>query len=93
MKENPISIVKKLNATIYDDLDTSTSKEIDLCIAGVGISAYLQHAYSYLQTNLPTSVDFERCFSAAVYLDNQICSRPSDEVLDALIFLKNYLKQ
>ena len=53
-------------------------------------SCDLQAAYSYLGTVLPTSVDGERCLSTAPYVDYKI---RSDDMLDALIFLGNYLKQ
>ena len=70
------------------DSDTQLSKEIDLFTSGCR-GEHLQAAYSYLGTILPTSVDCERCFSTAQYVDYKI---RSDDILDALIFLKNYLK-
>lgn len=106
LEEAPISIVQKLNDAIEeckspiksvnkadDDLETQLSKEIDLFVSGGVRGKYLQAAYSYLETILPTSVDCERCFSTATYVGNKIRSRLSDETLDALIFLRNYLKQ
>lgn len=102
----PISIVQKLNDAIEecksptkalnstnDDLETQLSIEIDLFVSGGIRGKCLQSAYSYLETILPTSVDCERCFSTAAYVGNKIRSRLSDETLDALIFLRNYLKQ
>ena len=38
---------------------------------------------------IPTRVDGERCFSRAPYVDYKI---HSDDMLDALILKKNYLK-
>ena len=59
------------------------NKEIDLFTSGGGRGEYLQAAYSYLGTILPTSVDCERCFSTAPFVDYKI---RSDGMLDALIF-------
>ena len=101
-KENPTSIGKQLFDAIEEwkspiksinrvtDLDTQLSKEIDLFTSEGGKGEYLQAAYSYLGTILPTSVDCERCFSMAPYVDYKI---RSDDMLNAFIFLKkNYLK-
>ena len=52
---------------------------MDLFTPGGGRGEYLQAAYSYLGTILPTSVDCERCFSTAPYVDNKI---HSDDILD-----------
>ena len=64
------------------DLDTQLSKEIYLFTSEGGRGEYLQGAYSYLGSILPTSVDCERCFSMAPYVDYKI---RSDNMLDALI--------
>ena len=101
-EKNPTSIAKKLFDAIEEcksliksinmvtDLDTWLSKEINLFTSGSGRSEYLQAANSKLGTILWTSVDCERCFSTASYVDYKI---RSDDMLDALIFLTNYLKQ
>ena len=54
------------------DLYTQLSKEIDLFTSGGGRGEHLQAAYSYLGTILSTSVDCERCFSTAPYVDYKI---------------------
>ena len=51
------------------DLGTQLSEEIDLFTSGDGRGEYLQAAYNYLGTILQTSVDCERCFSMAPYID------------------------
>ena len=107
-EENPTSIVKKLFDAIEEckspiksinrvtELDNQLSKEIDLFTSGGVRGEYLQAAYlhlhlhSYLGTILPTTVDCVRYFSTAPYVDYKI---RSDDMLDASIFLKNYLKQ
>ena len=79
LNENPTFIVKKLNAAIDDDLDTSTAKEIDFSISGGARSEYLQLAYSYLEINFPTRADCERFVSAVAYVNDRIYSRAFDD--------------
>ena len=80
--------IKSINRVT--DLDTQMSKEIDLFSSG-GSSLYVNIVYCrYFGTILPISVDCERCFSTAPYVDYKI---HSDDMLDALILLKNYLNQ
>ena len=85
--KNPIKSINKVT-----DLDTQLSKEIDLFTSGGGRGEYLQAGYSWIYI-LPTSVDFERCFSTAPYVQFKI---RSDNILDALIFrdfwIPNYPK-
>ena len=71
-------------------LDTELSEKIDLFISVGSRGEYLQAAYSYLATILPTNVDCRMCFSTVPYVGYKICS---DDILDALICVKNYLKQ
>lgn len=78
--------------TKKENIDDQLSKEIDIFISGGMRGKYLQECYKYLKTVLPTSVECERCFSTASYVGNKIRSRLSDETLNALIFLRNYLK-
>ena len=80
--------IKSINSVT--DLYAQLSKEINLFTLGDGTGEYLQAAYSYLGTILPTSVDCEWCFLTAPYVNYKI---HLDDRSDALIFLKNYLKQ
>ena len=72
------SLIKSINRVT--NLDTQLSKEIDLFISGGGRGEYLQAAYSCLETIIPPSVDYERYFSTASYVDYKI---RSDDMLDA----------
>ena len=74
------SSIKSINRVT--DLDTQLSKEINLFTSEGGRVEYLQAAYSYLETILATSIDCERCFSTASYVDYKM---RSDDMLDALI--------
>ena len=69
------------------------SQEIDLFVSGDSRGTHLQMIYDYLQTVSPTSVDSERCFSSAGYTCNKLRSSLTDQTLDALIFLRYYLKK
>ena len=82
--QKPIKLINRIT-----NLDTQLPKEIDLFASGGGRGEYLQAGYSCFGSILATSVDCERCFSTASYVDYKICS---GDMLDALIFLKNYLK-
>ena len=61
------SLIKLINRVT--DLDTQLSKEIQLFTSGGGKGEYIQAAYSYFGTISPTSVDCERWFSLAPYVD------------------------
>lgn len=99
-----VSIEKKLNEAINkctspkksadpSDVEYHLSKEIEMFTTGGVRGRNLQTAYKYLLTIPPTSVECERCFSSSSYINNKIRSRLSDETLDAIIFLRSYLKQ
>lgn len=90
--KNVKSPIKSIN-TVTDDIKSSIDSEIKLFVSGGIRGTYLQAAYNHLLTILPTSVDCERCFSSASYIGNKIRSSLSDETLDAIIFLRAFLKQ
>ncbi|CAG9128692.1 unnamed protein product [Plutella xylostella] len=54
---------------------------------------YLTEAYRYLMCVLPTSVESERAFSSAGYFCTKIRSTLSDEMLDALLFLRAHYQE
>ena len=93
----PTSIAKKLFDAIEEcqspiksinrvtDLDTQLSKEIYLFTSEAGRGKYLEAAYS-----LSWNYFNNKCFSTSQHVNYKI---RSDDMLDTLIFLKNYLKQ
>lgn len=98
LEDHDVSIVKKLNKSPVkslksevNDIDTQLTKEINLFQSEAIRGKYLQDAYNYLETILPTSVNCERFFSTAANVGNKIRSRLSDEKLNTLIFLRSYL--
>ena len=80
-EQNSISIARKLFDAIEEckssiksikritNLNTQLSQEIDLLTSRGNRDEYLQAAYSYPETILSKSVDCERCFSTASYVD------------------------
>lgn len=103
-EDKNLSIEKKLKdaigkcispkkSDVVTGLEYNVPREIEIFKNGGVRGPHIQAAYNYLLTIPPTSVDCERCFSSAAYVNNKIRSRLSDETLDALIFLRSYLKQ
>jgi hypothetical protein len=70
----------------------TVKKEMELFEEGGSKGTYLQTAYNCLLTIPPSSVESERAFSASGLLCSKIRSSMSDDVLDALVFLRAYFK-
>ncbi|XP_037823818.1 uncharacterized protein LOC119612145 [Lucilia sericata] len=86
------SPIRHIRNTDEDEFNSKLNNEIQMFVSEGIRGTILNITYKYLQTILPTSVECERCFSTAAYVGNKKRSRLSDETLNALIFLRNYLK-
>lgn len=73
-------------------LANSIRREMSLFENGGTRGYYLEIANKYLMSIPPTSVEPERAFSAAAYIGNKLRSRFGSETLDALIFLRLYIR-
>ena len=77
----PLKNAKALQNQLMEwvtDLDTQLSKDKDLFTSGGGRVECLQAAFSYLGTVLSTSVDCERCFSTAPYIEKNSFQHSGD---------------
>jgi len=65
------------------DMASIVRKEISLFSGSGNRGLYTQHAYNFLLTVPPASIELERAFSSA---GSKLRSRMSDHVLDNVIF-------
>lgn len=104
--EMPISIEEQLNLAVEKGLNSSRKapaktestsskiqKEMSLFEGGGSRGDHLQKIYNYLITIKPTSVEAERAFSAAGYINSKIRNRLNDKMLDTLCFLRSHFQK
>lgn len=73
-------------------LESILKKEMILWETGGDRGKYLNLAYHYLSTIVPTSIEAERAFSAASILCGKFRGRLRDDTLNTLCFLRSYFK-
>ncbi|XP_050322603.1 uncharacterized protein LOC126754559 [Bactrocera neohumeralis] len=84
------SRVLKRNVSL--SVEEAVPKEINLLLGGGGLGSNLEVLCNFLKTIPSTSVECERCFSLSGRICTKIRSSLNDETMDALEFLKYYLK-
>uniref|UniRef100_A0A8D8YA29 BED-type domain-containing protein n=1 Tax=Cacopsylla melanoneura TaxID=428564 RepID=A0A8D8YA29_9HEMI len=75
------------------DLLSTLRKECSLYESCGTRGYYLTKVYNFLRSVPPTSVEAERAFSAAGYIQNKLRSRLGDETLDCLLFLRSHFQK
>ena len=76
-----------------NSLESLIKKEMSLYESGGSKDKLLQLADKCLRSVVPTSVEFERAFSAAGYLASNITSRLADDSLDILCYIRSYFQK
>ncbi|KAI5719202.1 hypothetical protein M8J76_006772 [Diaphorina citri] len=75
------------------DLMSTIRKECSLFETNGTRGYYLTKVYNFLRSVPPTSVEAERAFSAAGYIQNKLRSRLGDESIDNLLFLRAHFQK
>lgn len=75
------------------DLMSTIRKECSLFETNGTRGYYLTKVYNFLRSVPPTSVEAERAFSAAGYIQNKLRSRLGDESIDSLLFLRAHFQK
>lgn len=75
------------------DITKVIKREIAVLEDGGGRGPKLDAVYNFLLTIKPTSVDSERAFSNAGFICTKVCSRLTDESIDALAFLRSHFQK
>lgn len=103
-QEKTLSLAEQLNQALQKQvlptlvpknqtLEARLFQEMEMFQNGGQRGPNLQLAYDILCTIPPTSVEAERCFSAAGLILTKFRSSMLDETLDNLIFLRYFLKE
>lgn len=88
-----ISLAPIIPASKTPSMEVKVSQEMEIFQNGGQRGPNLQFAYDILCNIPPTSVEAERCFSAAGLILTKFRSSMSDETLDNLIFLRYFFKE